>query len=52
MWNKKISKFEYRNPKQTQMIKIQMTETETVLNFGNLNFEFVSNFEFRASNLF
>jgi hypothetical protein len=49
-------KSEYRNRlyKQIQMTKIQMTKTREplafVLNFGHLNFEFVSNFEFRASN--
>jgi hypothetical protein len=51
----KNSKSEYRNPKQIQMTKIQMTKTgglagrsilptSRVLNLGNLNFGFVSDF--------
>ena len=51
------TKSEYRNPKQIQMTKIQMTKTRRnlkynvvfVLNFENLNFGFVSDFGFRAS---
>ncbi|NIM18410.1 MAG: hypothetical protein GTO45_41045 [Candidatus Aminicenantes bacterium] len=81
---KKNPKFEYRNPKQIQMTKIQMTKkkkfqitnpklqtnsklqitmTKTkpqlsehhtffVLNFEHLDFGFVSDFGFRASDLF
>ena len=52
------SKHEARNSKQIQMIEIQMTKTKKlprtgvlVLNFENLNFGFVSNFDIRISNL-
>jgi len=40
-------KSEYRNPKQTQMTKIR----NEFRKFENSNFEFVSDFGFRASNL-
>ncbi len=70
---KENPKFEYRNSKQIQMTKIQMTKTRPlrgiykkflsnffqkvgrrrhVLNFEHLKFGFVSDFGFRASDLF
>ena len=54
----KNPKFEYRNSKQIQMTKMQMIKTKKkdrivsrclVLNFEHLDFEFVSDFGFRAS---
>jgi hypothetical protein len=52
------SKHEARNSKQIQMIEIQMTKTKKlprtgvlVLNFENLNFGFVSDFDIRISDL-
>ena len=48
--------FEYQNPKQIRITKIQMAKTMTVSStakykfwtFENLNFEFVSNFVLRG----
>lgn len=44
-------KFEYQNPKQIRMTKTQMFKSRQlfVLSFENLNFVFVSDFGFRAS---
>ena len=42
------SKHEIRNPKQTQMFQIQMSQTK-VLNLENLKFGFVSDFDIRIS---
>ena len=51
-------KFEYRNSKQIQMNKIRITKTEKpwcrfgfVLNFEHSNFNIVSDFGFRYSDL-
>ena len=50
VYSRKNSNIKARNPKQYQMTKIQMTKT--VLDLENLNFEFVSNFDIRISDLF
>ena len=51
MQNRKTNpKSEYRNTKQIQMTEIRISQTP-VSNFGVSNFEFVSDFEFRISNL-
>jgi len=42
------SKFEARNPKQAQRFKMPMFQIES-LEFGYLNFGFVSNFDIRIS---
>ena len=47
----KSTKFEYRNPKQIQIFKIQNQKPDVyVLDFKFLSFEFVSNFVLRISN--
>ena len=42
-----ISKFEARNPKQIR----NSNDQNKILSFEHLKFEFVSNFEFRTSDL-